>query len=420
MTTELRTHQARSHTVADEPQTATWIRAVVFGFHEAEYSDEGIARWVAGFVDQNARMRAVHDLDTGGVRDADVPVATLASWDTTVNVGGTLLAANAISDVTTRASHRRRGLLRELMTTDLREAAERGLPLAALTVSESGIYRRFGFGPAVQANQIRVRTDASFRVTVRPGGRVEMVNRDVYLARARALFEEYHHRTPGSVDRFAALDDALSGMDQATAKPQPGFRHALHLDDDGRCDGAVAYKLLEEDKTAEVRDLIAPDPAVGVALWDFLGHTDLVTSVTQRRARVDDPLRYALAEPDVYTVENRRDFLWLRVLDVAAVLGARRYLTDGELTLGVHDQQGFTEGTYRLLVDDGAGHVERIGDCVDDSADVVMDVAALGSVVLGGIGVRTIAAAGHIRGDRVADFARLMVSADSPASITPF
>jgi predicted acetyltransferase len=420
MTTELRTHQARSRTVADEPQTVTWIRAVVSGFHEAEYSDEGIARWVAGFVDQNARMRAVHDFDTGGVRDADVPVATLASWDTTVNVGGTLLAANAISDVTTRASHRRRGMLRELMTADLSEAAERGLPLAALTVSESGIYRRFGFGPAVQANQIRVRTDASFRVTTQPGGRVEIVDRGVYLARTRALFEEYHRRTSGSVDRYSALDDALAGTDQKTGKPQPAFRHALHLDADGRCDGAVAYKLLEEDNTAEVRDLIAPDPAVGVALWDFLGHIDLVTSVTQRRARVDDPLRYAAAEPDVYTVENRRDFLWLRVLDVAAVLGARSYLTEGELTLGVHDQQGFTEGTYRLLVRSGAGKVERIHDHADDSADVVMDVAALGSTVLGGISVRTIAAAGHIRGDRVADFARLMVCAECPASITPF
>ncbi|MBJ7287286.1 GNAT family N-acetyltransferase [Williamsia sp.] len=420
MTTELRTHQARSRTMTDEEQTVAWIRAVVLGFNEPEYSDEGIARWLAAFVDQDARMRGVHDLRTGGLRDDRVPVATLGSWDTTVNVGGTLLPTNAISDVTTRTSHRRRGLLRQMMTADLTEAAQRGVPVAALTVSESGIYRRFGFGPAVQANQIRVRTDSSFRVTTPPTGRIEMVDRDVYLDRVRALFDDYHRRTRGSVDRGPAADDVLAGMDQSTGKPQPGFRYALHVDDDDRCDGAVAYKLVEEDSSAEVRDFVAPNPAVGVALWDFLGHSDLIRTITQRRARVDDPLRYALAEPDVYTVENRRDFLWLRVLDVAAVLAARAYLTDGELTLGVHDEQGFAAGTFRLVVSNGRAEVERIGDHVDDDADVALDVAALGSVLLGGIGVRTIAAAGHIRGDRVGDFARLMVCDGAPASITPF
>ncbi|GGF44044.1 GNAT family N-acetyltransferase [Williamsia phyllosphaerae] len=420
MTTELRTHQARSRAIADEERTVAWIRAVVFGFNEPEYSDEGIGRWLGAFIDQDARMRGVHDLRTGGLRDDRVPVATLGSWDTTVNVGGTLLPANAISDVTTRTSHRRRGLLRQMMTADLTEAAQRGMPLAALTVSESGIYRRFGFGPAVQKNQIRVRTDASFRVTTPSTGRIEMVDRGVYLDRVRALFDDYHQRTPGSVDRGPAADDVLAGLDQPTGKPQPGFRYALHLDDDNRCDGAVAYKLLEEDSSAEVRDLVAPNPAVGVALWDFLGHSDLIRTITQRRARVDDPLRYALAEPDVYTVENRRDFLWLRVLDVAAVLTARSYLTDGEITLSVHDEQDFAEGTYRLVASNGRGEVERIGDDTDINADVTLDVAALGSVLLGGIGVRTIAAAGHIRGQRVEDFARLMVCTGAPASITPF
>ncbi len=406
--------------MTDEEQTVAWIRAVVLGFNEPEYSDEGIARWLAAFVDQDARMRGVHDLRTGGLRDDRVPVATLGSWDTTVNVGGTLLPTNAISDVTTRTSHRRRGLLRQMMTADLTEAAQRGVPVAALTVSESGIYRRFGFGPAVQANQIRVRTDSSFRVTTPPTGRIEMVDRDVYLDRVRALFDDYHRRTRGSVDRGPAADDVLAGMDQSTGKPQPGFRYALHVDDADRCDGAVAYKLVEEDSSAEVRDFVAPNPAVGVALWDFLGHSDLIRTITQRRARVDDPLRYALAEPDVYTVENRRDFLWLRVLDVAAVLGARAYLTDGEVTLGVNDEQGFAAGTFRLVVSNGRAEVERIDDHVDDDADVALDVAALGSVLLGGIGVRTVAAAGHIRGDRVGDFARLMVCDGPPASITPF
>ena len=51
-----------------------------------------------------------------------------------------------ITDVTVSPAHRRKGLLRRLITDDLADAARRGLPLAALTVSETTIYGRFGFG----------------------------------------------------------------------------------------------------------------------------------------------------------------------------------------------------------------------------------------------------------------------------------
>ncbi|MBY6539324.1 GNAT family N-acetyltransferase [Rhodococcus sp. BP-349] len=292
MELELRTHHARSTSLADEPAAATWIRAVTFGFHEPTYTDEALALWLRTVVAMSVRMRGVHDLDTAGLRDPDQPVGTLGSWDTTVNIGGSLLPANAISDVTTRASHRRRGILRRLMTADLTDAADRGLPLAALTVSESGIYRRFGFGPAVQANAVKVRTDASFGITSTITGRVELVDRDVYLEHVEALFAVFHSRTSGSVARHPSGSDALSGTDLQTGKLQHTFRYALHLDDDGQCDGAVAWKI-EDDNALVIRDLIVPDPAVGIMLWDFLGRHDLVTTVTQRRARVDDALRTA-------------------------------------------------------------------------------------------------------------------------------
>ena len=38
-----------------------------------------------------------------------------------------------------------------------------------------------------------------------------MIDRDVYLDRVRALFDDYHRRTPGSVDRSSAADDVLAG-----------------------------------------------------------------------------------------------------------------------------------------------------------------------------------------------------------------
>ena len=43
-------------------------------------------------------------------------------------------------------THRRRGVLTEMMRTQLEDVRERGEPIAALWASEEVIYRRFGYG----------------------------------------------------------------------------------------------------------------------------------------------------------------------------------------------------------------------------------------------------------------------------------
>ncbi|MBY6539323.1 sterol carrier protein domain-containing protein [Rhodococcus sp. BP-349] len=120
-------------------------------------------------------------------------------------------------------------------------------------------------------------------------------------------------------------------------------------------------------------------------------------------------------------MEGRSDFLWLRVLDVSAVLEARTYFVDGTVTLAVTDDMGFATGTYRLTVVHGEGTVHRTSNVAEElDSDVLLDVAALGSVLLGGVSVSTVAAAGHIRGPGTADLAALMVCRTAPALITPF
>ncbi len=92
-----------------------------------------------------------------------IPVATYSSFDKTLNVGGgRLLPLRMITDITVSPTHRRRGLLRTLITQDLTEAAASGLPLAALTASEGSIYGRFGFGPATRYRNLEVDTSSRF------------------------------------------------------------------------------------------------------------------------------------------------------------------------------------------------------------------------------------------------------------------
>jgi predicted acetyltransferase len=72
-----------------------------------------------------------------------------------------------------------------------------------------------------------------------------------------------------------------------------------------------------------------------------------------------------------------RDGLWLRLVDVGAALAARAYATADSVVIEVADEFcPWNRGRWRVK----AGAVER----TNDPADLSGDVAALGSVYLGG------------------------------------
>ena len=74
------------------------------------------------------------------------------------------------------------------------------------------------------------------------------------------------------------------------------------------------------------------------------------------------------------------------------MLSARSYLVSGQVVLEVVDAAGLAGGRFALDAGpEGASCVPTTA-----SADLTLDTAALGSVYLGGYGLRTLAAAGLI------------------------
>jgi predicted acetyltransferase len=89
---------------------------------------------------------------------------------------------------------------------------------------------------------------------------------------------------------------------------------------------------------------------------------------------------------------ERNDFVWLRILDVPELLGGRAYDRSGSVVLEVVDPMGLAGGRFRLEAGpDGAA-------CrpTDRSASLSIPIDVLGSVVLGGVALRTLAAAGRL------------------------
>src|SRR3954471_1812008 len=108
--------------------------------------------------------------------DGDAPVGSAADFPFTVTVPGGELAAGGVTWVAVLPSHRRQGVLTQLMRRELDDLHERGDPLAVLWASEAAIYGRFGYGlPAPHFEMDGDRSRFALRDDPGPQGKVRML-----------------------------------------------------------------------------------------------------------------------------------------------------------------------------------------------------------------------------------------------------
>jgi predicted acetyltransferase len=386
------------------PEAESWVKAVSFGFHESTRTPEHVAKSLQTYrADRRIFTGAYQTREVApGSFPAEVPVATFGTMRKTLNIGfGRMLETQLVTAVTVRTSHRRRGLLRRMMSEDLALAKADGVAMAALTASEGSIYGRFGYGVASFERTVTVDTSARFSLVHQAVGRVDVAEPKVLLDVAPEVFARVHRLTPGSVDRQEWYRQLASGSLGRDGKEDPAVKVALHYGPDGGVDGYVSYKFLgweTEPHTMHVVDLVAATHEAYLELWQFLAAIDLIERITWEEAPLDDPLTWALADPRCIDSSDSRDMLWLRILDVVPALQARHYPVDGRLVLEVLDPLGLTAGTFALAVSGGKAAVERVGPEADP--DLTLDVSALSSIYLGAVCPVTLTAAGRIREHR--------------------
>lgn len=396
---------------ADE-DTAAWLEATALTYHQPAPAAEHMARVAASFAAEDRVLTGAYTADAPpGAWDVSRPVATYATFVKSMNVGaGGSLDVRLIADVTVRSTHRRRGLLRAIMSADLRQAAADGLAVAALHASEATIYERFGFGPGIFARRVELDTGDGFAFRCPPAGHAEVTDPATLLELSPRVFGRFHARTIGSITRQAFYPSKIAGIwAEDRPLPDPSVRAALHYDPANRIDGYVTYRFADrpgQRGAIEVVDLVFESQNAYLGLWEYLASIDLVTLVGYRQATAADPLPWAIEDRRWFRVAGEEDCVWLRVLDPVAALRARGYDADGQVRIAISDPLGICGGIYDLAVREGTATV-AVAAADETRADVSMDVATFGSLYLGGVRARVLAAAGR-------------VTADSPAALDRF
>jgi predicted acetyltransferase len=321
--------------------------------------------------------------------------------------GGARLPMGGLSWVGVVPTARRRGILAELVDRHLRDAIDHDEPVAGLFASESSIYRRFGYGIAtfgVRASIETGRAQPAPAPYLDVGGHIGPVDRRRALELLPSLHDRYRRTRAGEVSRTPDLWRAWFADEQRESPTSRPLEHVVHVDDSGEVDGALLYRVSHDDWPDSIPDVRLEVPLIRTvsdaarsALTRHVLELDLVRTVTFDGLAVEDPLRWTLAEPRQLRTRSLTDGLWLRPLDVTAVLAARRFEADADLVLEVHDPTGPAAGRYRLEITDGAAACAP----TNRTPDIEVDASGLGSLVLGGVSPLTLGAAGRI-GERTA------------------
>ncbi len=335
---------------------------------------------------------------TRGAFDGDELVGTLAVYSLELTVPGASLPTAGTTGVTVRPTHRRRGLLRALMRAHFEDVRERGEPLAALWASESAIYHRFGYGVAAPLCSEQIdRAHTAFVPTAHARGRCRMIGREEAQAVLPILYERIRQGRPGMMSRSDAWWRHRILLDAPWQRGGATPHRRILYEQGGEARGYLFYRTRADKQTqsAIVTELAGLDGEAERGLYDLACHLDLPESILLWNQPADSPLSHLLVDPRRLR-RTVRDALWVRPMDVAAALTGRAYAAEGRLTLAVRD--GFlpdNEGAYALDAGPNGATCKAVKT---GSPDVELDVADLGAAYLGGVGFRTLARAGRVRG----------------------
>ncbi|MFT6804224.1 MAG: putative acetyltransferase [Nitriliruptoraceae bacterium] len=267
--------------------------------------------------------------------------ATFASRFTAV--GGAPLSCYTVPSVGVRPDRQGMGIGRALLEQQVVDAVAAGAAVMALNASESGIYGRYGYGPtsAWQTIELGLR-GLQFRAgapRAMPGSITELAIEEA-AQQLPALHARCFGRWGGELERPA-------GVWWAQLRPRPGTSlpttYAGLRDGSGALVAAVAFTVEQAfDDIAfanvlEVVDLFGIDDRSEAVLARWLCERALAGTVKAERWNPRSVLGMLLADGRMLRTTMAADAVWLRVLDVPAVMAARPTMGVGTVCVRVTD-----------------------------------------------------------------------------------
>jgi predicted acetyltransferase len=307
---------------------------------------DGETACLAGLVDPGRSMV---------IRDADEVVGGAATCHLELTVpGGRQVPAAGLTEVAVLPTHRRRGLLRQVVAAHAEDAAAHGELVSLLMATEGGVYHRFGYGAGtLRADWQLARAGASLRGEPNARGRARLVAAREAETLLPAIFEKHRRRQAGELARPPAWWTVYANEPATVYRGPAPLQHVVY-ETDADPQGYAAWHFQPvwndsiPDHVVTVVELVAHSASGTDGLLRFLTQIDLSTRLVLLNRPVDDPIRWLLTDPRQLRPRDVRDFLWVRMLDTERALASRWYPITGTLVIEIADPTGVATGRFRL------------------------------------------------------------------------
>ncbi len=347
--------------------------------------------------DDRAAFKTLFDFDRSlAAFDDDQIVGGACYFRLGLSVPGAEIPAGGVTFVFVVPTHRRRGIVTELMHRQLAAMREEGIAVAGLHAAESSIYGRFGYGAAAHTETVEIeQSHANLKSPVQPAGRFRLID-DAEAARVfPTVYDSYRSYTPGLFARDEGWWN-LRLRKHGNREGSPGWMKVVY-ERDGQPAAYAVYVVNMNWQNAipqsqlQVEEIAFVDSESYAAIWQYLLNVDLIKSI-RAYASVDPPIWWMLSDPRRLN-RSTRDGLWTRFTDLPAALAGRKYMLDGSIVIEVKDEFcPWNTGVFRLAASTGDASCESTGD----APDLTIGSAALASVYLGGSNLHTLANAGLV------------------------
>jgi len=334
--------------------------------------DASVDRWIE--LVGPGRMHAAFE-------DGEV-VGGAGAFTFDLSVPGGSIPCAGVTVVGVYPTHRRRGILREMMRAQLDDVRARGEPIAALWASEETIYGRFGYGIASWCGEVTIPRDRSaFGRPFERRGRVRAVTLDEAVELFPRVWEALRAQRTGVFARTETWwrERVLRTPDEQKATP----KRLVALEIDGEVQAYAVYKTTAafegfvSNAKLDVVEAVGANPQATAEIWRYLLDVDWIATINAGLIPPDHPLFLLLANPR-HARFKRHDALWVRLVDLGAALGGRAYATDESVVVEVRDSFcQWNEGRWKVE----AGKAER----TEERAEIALDVDAFGSAYLGAV-----------------------------------
>lgn len=340
------------------------------------------------------------------------PVALAGAYKFDLTIPGGELPCAGVTWVGVIPTHRRRGILRDLMRRQLEDARGWGEPIAALWASESPIYGRFGYGEAAPSTQVKS-DKGRFALRQEATGTARFVDEAQALELFPPVYERVRATRAGMLSRDERWWKEHRLPDPESWRRGMSRKFYVAVEVDGAVEGYAYYRIKDEWEDGfskgevVVIEALAASTEAEKTVWSFLHGIDLQVRVSASGFDPGSRLRLLVRDPRALGLRVA-DGLWLRLVDVGAALRARSYKPGPSVVLEVRDELcPWNAGRYRAGEEAGG---------TEDAADLALDVRELASAYLGGFDFHQLAQAGLVEEltDGAAEAATLLFRTDLP------